>query len=391
MRRVYRASRYVESVSGHSMSDSITIPLPPPVTNGGIASALLALSASEKGERPRTELRAAAWTLRQLPEELYGRRVRLAGLPHVSPRAADAIGAFLACGSDESVEDRVTAILDRADPARHRKSDFLTCADVDRILKPSPPGPGEGERSLSSTDVRGDLHLHTDRSDGKVPLGSLHRSLAARGDCFAFLTDHARDCAVAGGLFAGDFAAQRLEVDLLNERTEGEFRMFLGAEANIDADGSLDVTPESVPVLDAVIASIHTDLRSHRDQTERLVRAIRTPGVAILGHPRGRLYDLRSGIRANWERVFSVAAEEGVAIELNGCPERCDLEPRLAALARDAGCLFAVCSDAHARHHLDYLRFSVAIARLAAIPKGRVVNTLSAERLEEWLAGRRVR
>ena len=157
-----------------SLPTSSPIPRPPPVTNGRIASALLALSAAEKGERPRTEFRAAAWTLRQLPEELYGRRVRLSGLPHVSPRAADAIGAFLACGSDDSVEDRVTAILDRSDPARHRKNDFLTCADVDRILS-RPPGGGEDD-ALSPIDVRGDLHLHTDRSDGKVPLGSLHRT-----------------------------------------------------------------------------------------------------------------------------------------------------------------------------------------------------------------------
>ena len=196
---------------------------------------------------------------------------------------------------------------------------------------------------------------------------------------------------MAGGLFAADFAAQREEVDGLNARTEGEFRMFLGAEANIDADGGIDVTPRNVPVLEAVIASIHTELRSGRDQTERLLRAIRTPGVAVLGHPRGRLYDLRSGIRANWERVFSAAAEEGVAIELNGCPERCDLDPRLAALAREAGCLFVLSSDTHARHHLDFLRFSIAIARLAGIPPGRVVNTFSADRLADWLAQQRER
>ncbi len=367
-----------------------SIPSPPLVTNRQLASALLALSAAETSERPRIEFRAAAWTLRQLPEELFGRRIRLSGLPHISPRAAEAIGVFLACGSDESVEDRVTAILDRADPARHRKSGFLTCADVARVLRPLPVGEANG-RPVSPTDVRGDLHLHTSRSDGKVPLESLHRSLAARGDRFALLTDHARDCAVAGGLFPGDFAAQRLEVDRLNARADGEFWMFLGAEANIDAEGGIDVTPRSIPVLDAVIASIHTELRSHRDQTERLIRAIRTPGVAILGHPRGRLYDLRSGIRANWERVFTVAAEEGVAIELNGCPERCDLDPKLATLARDAGCLFAVASDAHARHHLDFLRFSIAIARLAGVPPDRVVNSFSVERLADWLAQQRER
>ena len=360
------------------------IPLAPPVTNRQLASALLALSAAEKGERPRTELRAAAWTLRQLPDELYGRRVRIAAIPGVTSRAADVIGTFLACGSDASIEDQLAAMLDRADPARHRKADFLTRADVDRVLASKENGTGDGSR-LGMSAVRGDLHLHTDRSDGKVSLASLHRSLTARGDRFALLSDHARDCAVAGGLFPGDFAAQREELDRLNERTEGEFRMFLGAEANIDADGAIDVTPSNVPVLDAVIASIHTELRSHGDQTERLVRAIETPGVAVVGHPRGRLYDHRSGIRANWERVFEAAARHGVAVELNGCPERCDLDPRLASLANEAGCLFSVASDAHAHRHLDHLRSAVAISRLAGIPADRVVNTYSEERMADWL------
>ena len=124
--------------------------------------------------------------------------------------------------------------------------------------------------------------------------------------------------------------------------------MFVGAEANIAEDGALDVTPRSVPELDAVVASVHTGLRSGRDQTARLVRAVETPGVAVLGHPKGRLYDLRSGVRADWPRVFAAAAARGVAIELNGCPERLDLPPALASLAARAGCLFSISSDAHA-------------------------------------------
>lgn len=361
----------------------------PPVTNTRLASALLALSAAEeRGSRPAAEYRAAAWTLRQLPEELHGKRIRLAGLPDVSPRAADALGAFLACASDESVSDRLARILEREDPAEERKRDFLSRADVERILAPPRPGAAAG---VSMADLRGDLHLHTDRSDGKATLASLHRALAARGDAYAFVTDHARDCAVAGGLFPGDFEAQRQELERLNERTSGTFRMLLGAEANVAEDGTIDVLPSRVGALSAVVASIHTELRSARDQTERLVRAIETPGVAILGHPRGRLYDLRLGIRADWPRVFDVAERNGVAIELNGCPERLDLDPRLASLAGDAGCLFSIASDAHAHRHLDFVRYGLAVARLAGIPAARVVNTWPADRFEEWLAEHRAR
>ncbi len=337
-----------------------SLPAAPPVTNARLASALLALAAAEDPvSRRAAEYRDAARTLRQLGADLFGRRIPLSSLPGVSPRSAEAIATFLACGSDENVGDALAAMLDRADPAARRKEDFLTRADVDRIL--SAPG------GISHADLRGDAHLHTDRSDGRMPLAALHRALESRGDAYALLTDHARDCAVAGGLFPADFRAQRREVDALNARA-GTFAMFVGAEANIAEDGSLDVTPRSVPELDAVVASVHTDLRSPRDQTARLVRAIETPGVAVLGHPKGRLYDMRSGVRADWPRVFARAAALGVAIELNGCPERLDLPPALARIAVQAGCLFSVSSDAHAAAHLSFLDYGLAVARLAGSP-----------------------
>lgn len=358
-----------------------SLPAAPPVTNGRLASALLALAAAEEPtSRRAAEYRAAARTLRQLGTDLFGRRVAVASLPGVSSRAADAIASFLACGSDENVGDAVAAMLDRADPAAPRKADFLTQADVDRIL--SAPG------GISHADLRGDAHLHTDRSDGRMPLVALHRALEARGDSYALLTDHARDCAVAGGLFPADFRAQRREVDALNARAS-TFTMFVGAEANIGEDGALDVTPRTVPELAAVVASVHTDLRSARDQTARLVRAVETPGVAVLGHPKGRLYDMRSGVRADWPRVFARAAALGVAVELNGCPERLDLPPALAKIAVDAGCLFSISSDAHAAAHLSFLDYGLAVARLALVPAERVVNTWSRDRFADWLEERR--
>jgi histidinol phosphatase-like PHP family hydrolase len=351
------------------------------VTNGRVASALLALAAAEDPlSRRAAEYRAAARTLRQLDADLFGRRIAVGALPGVSPRAADAIASFLACGSDENVGDALAAMLDRADPAAHRKADFLSRADVDRVL--SAPG------GISHADLRGDAHLHTDRSDGRMALPALHRALEARGDSYALLTDHARDCAVAGGLFPADFRAQRREVDALNGRT-ATFAMFVGAEANIAEDGTLDVTPKTVPELDAVVASVHVDLRSTRDQTARLVRAIETPGVAVLGHPKGRLYDMRSGVRADWPRIFVRAAELGVAVELNGCPERLDLPPALARIAAAAGCLFSISSDAHAAAHLSFLDYGLAVARLAGVTADRVVNTWSRDRFGDWLEERR--
>jgi len=361
-------------------SSPLRSPAPaPPVTNARLASALLALASAEPpGSRAASEYRSAAWTVRQLGQELHGRRIALVSLPDVSRRAADAIGSLLSCGSDDSIDDHVSAVLDRPDPADEKKRDFLSRADVDRILA-APEG-------ISLTDLYGDLHLHTDRSDGTMSLPALHRALRDRGDRYALLTDHARDLAVAGGLFAGDFRAEAREIAALNERAHGELTMFLGAEANIAEDGSLDVTPARVPELATVVASVHTELRSPRDQTARLIRAVETPGVAILGHPRGRLYEHRTGVRADWPRVFAAASAHGVAIELNGCPERLDLSPQLARLASDAGCLFSISSDAHASRHLEFLSYGLAVARLAGIPKERVVNTFTEERFLDFLA-----
>ncbi len=355
----------------------------PPVTNTKIASALLALAdAEEPGARPAAEYRDAARTLRQLDGDLWGRRLALAALPGVSPRAADAIGAFLSCGSDEIVGEQLAAILDRGDPHENVKADFLSQADVDRILA-APDG-------ISMADLRGDVHLHTDRSDGRMPLAALHRALDGRGDAYAFLTDHARDCAVAGGLFPGDFAAERRDVDRLNDRADRGLVMFLGAEANIAEDGTIDVLPSRVPEIAAVVASVHTELRDPRDQTARLVRAVETPGVAVLGHPRGRLYNVRAGVRADWPRVFARAAACGVALELNGCPDRLDLSPSLARLAAEAGCLVTIASDAHAGRHLPHVRWGLAVARLAGIPPERVANTWPAERFADWLERRQL-
>jgi histidinol phosphatase-like PHP family hydrolase len=281
------------------------------------------------------------------------------------------------------VDDRLSAILDGEDPHAATKADFLAQADVHRILA--------AEGGVSMTDLRGDVHLHTDRSDGRMPLDALHRALDARGDRYAFLTDHARDCAVAGGLFPGDFRAEGLEVERLNGKADRGLTMFLGAEANILEDGTIDVTPSRVPELEGVVASVHTGLRDSRDQTARLVEAMETPGVVVLGHPRGRLYNVRTGLRADWPRVFSRAAELGVAIELNGCPERLDLSPALARIAKESGCLFTIASDTHAARHLPNVAWGLAVARLAGIPAERVVNTWPAERFATWLAERRCR
>ena len=139
-----------------------------------------------------------------------------------------------------------------------------------------------------------------------------------------------------------------------------------------------------------VVASPHALLRREEDQTERMVSAVRTPGVAILGHPRGRIYNSRGGISADWTRVFAEAATREVAIELDGNWHRQDVDWPLAARALEAGCLFALDSDAHSIAELRFTDYSIAHARLARIPADRVINCWPDARLEEWME-RRIR
>src|SRR5205085_5493373 len=170
---------------------------------------------------------------------------------------------------------------------------------------------------------------------------------------------------------------------------QGRFRLLKGVEANIRADGSVDMEPHELAQLEIVVAAPHSVLRSPANQTERMVAAASAPGVHILGHPRGRMIGSRPGVMADWDRVFEAAARSRIAIEIDGDPSRQDVDYALAPRAARAGCLFALDSDAHATHELrPYEEMAIAHARLAAVPPEQVVNTWPLERLLEWAASR---
>ena len=181
-----------------------------------------------------------------------------------------------------------------------------------------------------------------------------------------------------------DMRAQHAEIRALNKKYGGEFTIFKGVEANILADGSLDMHPAELPEFDLVVASPHSMLRKNIDQTERMVNAVSLPGVHILGHPRGRMFNSRAGIIADWPTVFKRAAETGVAIEIDGDVSRQDLDFRVASAAKKAGCLFALDSDAHAADQLWMADYALAHARLAGIPKTRIVNCWPPVEILAW-------
>ena len=179
---------------------------------------------------------------------------------------------------------------------------------------------------------------------------------------------------------------QQAEIDALNQHFEGRFRILKGIEANIRTDGSLDLETADLAGLDIVLAAPHSKLRLLDDQTERMLAAVRAPGVHVLAHPRGRMSDSRPGIAADWDRVFEEAAARGVAIEIDGDPARQDLDYELADQAREAGCLFALDSDAHDSEAFIYTDTAIAHARLAGISASRVINCWELPKLLDWLS-----
>ena len=179
---------------------------------------------------------------------------------------------------------------------------------------------------------------------------------------------------------------QRAEIKALNQKYRRDFRLLQGVEANILQDGRLDMLPDELRELQLVMAAPHSLLRKTMDQTARMLEAVSLPGVHILGHPRGRIFNLRAGVIADWPVIFKKAAETGVAIELDGDVSRQDLDFRIAREAREAGCLFALDSDAHAADQLWMADYAIAHARLAGIPAKRVVNCWPAEKILEWAA-----
>jgi histidinol phosphatase-like PHP family hydrolase len=231
--------------------------------------------------------------------------------------------------------------------------------------------------------------MHSTWSDGSQTLEDIIETGVSLGYQFCAVTDHSYGLKIAGGVSMQELAEQHQEIDRLNKRRRGTFRLLKGIEANIRADGSIDMEPDELAQLEIVVAAPHSVLRSPDDQTERMVKAASADGVHILGHPRGRMIGSRPGVSADWDRVFAAAKRSNVAVEIDGDPSRQDLDYDLARRAVAAGCIFALDSDAHSTGELPrYAETAIAHARLAGIPTDRIVNCWPLERLLEWARSR---
>ncbi len=356
--------------------------------NGKIAALLRDFAAIQKSKQSMWGYKraaAAVLALEQPIESMLQADGTLEKIPHIGPSSTRIILEILQTGSSAIVEQSIEESGQTGDIARRRdlRGHFLSNAQVLAALR---------NRSLtgpSLKDYRGDLQMHSTWSDGSQTLEDIVSAGIARGYTFCGVTDHSYGLPIAGGVSMAELAQQHAEMDRLNREYRGRFRLIKGIEANITADGSVDMTPDELARLEIVVAAPHSALRSAADQTGRMVAAVKTRGVHILGHPRGRKYGSRPGVSADWDHVFRVAAKEDVAIEIDGDPSRQDVDYDLAKRAVSAGCLFALDSDAHSTGELRFSETAIAHARLAGVPKDRVINCWPTDRLLEWAAGRR--
>ena len=232
--------------------------------------------------------------------------------------------------------------------------------------------------------LQGDCHMHSRWSDGGATIESMARTAIELGRSYMVLTDHSPRLTVAHGLNRDRLEAQIADVAALNEQL-APFRILTGMEVDILEDGALDLDDDMLAQLDVVVASVHSKLKMERSEmTGRMVRAVASPHVDILGHCTGRLIDKRPPSQFDADYVFAACAAYGTAVEINCRVERLDPPPELLEVAAQHGCWFSIDSDAHATGQLEWLPHGCAIAADGEVAIERIINTRSADDLLAW-------
>jgi DNA polymerase (family 10) len=234
---------------------------------------------------------------------------------------------------------------------------------------------GRLPRLVELEDIRGDLQMHTDATDGKNTLAEMVEACAARGYEYIAITDHTQAVRVAGGLTGAGFRKQSRAIDALRKRVSTPL-VFKGAEVDILDDGSLDLDDGTLGELDVVVVSVHSRFNlSKAAMTRRVVRALQHPRAHILGHPTGRLLGRREPYALDMAEVMKAARDHGVMLEVNAQPDRLDLNDLHVQMARDAGVTLVISTDAHRVQELDAMRYGVDQARRGWCEAGDVANT----------------
>lgn len=254
---------------------------------------------------------------------------------------------------------------------------------------------GEIEAALASKlpkligykDIRGDLHVHSNWSDGAETIEIIARAAYQFGYEYVCIADHTQYLKMTHGLDEKEILKQGREIDRLNKKMPRGFKILKGAEVNILKNGTLDVKDEVLAKLDVVSAGIHSHFHlSKEEMTKRLIRAMENPNVDIIAHPTGRLIQQREGYQFDWEAVLKKAKETGTALEINALPNRLDLSDQNIRKAKAMGVKLVINTDAHSTNQLYYIELGIAQARRGWLEKKDILNTRP---LEQFLKGLR--
>jgi DNA polymerase (family X) len=242
-------------------------------------------------------------------------------------------------------------------------------------------------RLLEIADIKGDLHVHSDWSDGMATLEEITAAARERGYEYIGITDHSAGLGIARGLNAKRILEQKQAIKELNEK-QPDIRILTGIEANILADGTLDVVDEILADLDIVLASIHSGLNQSLEKlTQRIIKAIQNPHVDIIAHPTGRLIGEREAAEIDIDAIAKAAIQYGKALEINAMPARLDLKDIHIYKARTMGVKLLINTDSHQLNQLDYMRYGVGTARRGWCQAEDILNTLPWEKLRQYTAG----
>jgi putative hydrolase len=265
------------------------------------------------------------------------------------------------------------------------RAGFLTFTEAHTILA------GQPDRLAG---IKGDLQMHSLWSDGAASIAEMAAAAVELNYEYIAITDHAKGLKIAGGIDESQLVDQGAEIDAVNRSLASAgktLRVLRSIELNLNPAGAGDMDPDALDRLDIVIGCFHSSLRRKEDQTERYLAALRNPAIQILGHPRGRIYNYRAGLSANWSQVFALAAKLDKAVEIDAYPDRQDLSPDLLVRARKAGCRISFGTDSHGPTQLRFMVFAAASALRAGIARNRILNFMSREELSAWVQSVRER